>query len=72
MVVLDDNKEPLLAVECDGASYHSSDEAHGWDMYRQKMLERMGFKFHRIWSTDWWVDNQREIEKLIGKFNQNV
>lgn len=67
MVVLDENKEPLVAIECDGAAYHSSEEAHGWDMYRQKMLERMGFKFHRIWSTDWWVDYEVVLTSLYNR-----
>lgn len=43
----------LLAVECDGATYHSSRYARERDRLRQQVLESMGWKFHRIWSTEW-------------------
>jgi hypothetical protein len=31
---------------------------------RQLVLEGLGWKLHRIWSTDWWTDHGRELEKL--------
>ena len=43
----------LLAVETDGASYHSTKSARDRDFLRQKILEGYGWHFHRIWSTDW-------------------
>lgn len=54
-----------LAIECDGAAYHSSVEAYAWDNYRQEILEEYGFVFHRIWSRDFWENSDREIEKLV-------
>ena len=35
----------------DGASYHSSETARDRDRLRQEQLERLGWRFHRIWST---------------------
>ena len=55
----------MIAIECDGAKYHSSNEAYAWDIFRQKELEKQGFKFHRIWSTNWWTDNRKELDKLV-------
>ena len=43
----------MLAVECDGATYHSSAWARSRDRQRQSVLEHLGWKFHRVWSTDW-------------------
>lgn len=43
----------VLAVECDGATYHSSRYARERDRLRQQVLENMGWHFHRIWSTEW-------------------
>ena len=43
----------LLAVETDGASYHSTKSARDRDHLRQNILEGYGWHFHRIWSTDW-------------------
>jgi len=45
--------EYLLAVECDGAAYHSARWARERDRLRQQVLENLGWSFHRIWSTDW-------------------
>ena len=57
---------PKIAIECDGAMYHSSTEAYLYDMHRQKILESHGFIFHRIWSTNWWRNSKSEIKKLVS------
>ena len=57
--------KPFLAIECDGAKYHSSNEAYAWDMFRQKHIEQQGFKFHRIWSTNWWSSPEKEVNKVV-------
>ena len=62
-----DPKRPgryLLGVECDGASYHSSRCARDRDRIRELVLNGLGWKLHRIWSTDFWHDPQRELDKL--------
>ena len=56
---------PKIAIECDGAKYHSSREAYLYDRHRQKILEDHGFVFHRIWSTNWWRNTSRETTRLI-------
>jgi transcription elongation GreA/GreB family factor/very-short-patch-repair endonuclease len=56
---------PKIAIECDGAAYHSSQEAYLHDLHRQKILEGHGFVFHRIWSTNWWRNPQKETRKLV-------
>lgn len=55
----------LLAIECDGASYHSSRSARDRDRLRQGVLEGLGWTFHRIWSTDWFRNRHREIERVV-------
>lgn len=54
----------ILAVECDGAPYHSSRSSRDRDRLRQQVLEGLGWRFHRIWSTDWFRDPRGQIEKL--------
>ncbi len=56
---------PRIAIECDGAKYHSSREAYLYDSHRQKILENHGFVFHRVWSTNWWRNPKRETDRLI-------
>lgn len=54
----------LLAIECDGATYHSSFSARSRDRLRQQVLEGLGWKVYRIWSTDWFRDPHRELDLL--------
>lgn len=61
---------PVIAIECDGAKFHSSNEAYLYDFHRQKILESHGFKFHRIWSTNWWRNPEYELQKLIDFINE--
>ena len=62
----EDSSDYVLAVECDGASYHSSKTARDRDRLRQDILERMGWKFYRIWSTDWFRNKRIEKERLLS------
>jgi very-short-patch-repair endonuclease len=55
----------VLGIECDGAAYHSARTARERDRLRQDVLENMGWKIYRIWSTDWIKDPVNEGIKLI-------
>ena len=61
----DDEGRFLLAIECDGARYHSSSWARERDRLRQSVLEGKGWTFHRIWSTDWFYNRDSELHKLL-------
>lgn len=54
----------ILGVECDGANYHSAKSARDRDRLRQEVLEGLGWRLHRIWSTDWFNNPVRETERL--------
>lgn len=54
----------LLGVECDGANYHRAKTARDRDKLRESILRDLGWKLHRIWSTDWWTNPEREAAKL--------
>ena len=54
----------VLGIECDGASYHSARSARDRDRLRQEVLEGLGWRIHRIWSTDWFHNRDREIKHL--------
>ena len=59
--------EFLVAIECDGATYHSSSSARDRDRIRQDILESLGWKdrIWRIWSTDWFFSPRQESERLL-------
>ena len=54
----------LSAVECDGASYHSSATARDRDFLREQVLRGLGWEVLRIWSTDWWIDSESALERV--------
>jgi transcription elongation GreA/GreB family factor len=56
----------ILGVECDGAAFHSSRSARDRDRLRQEVLEGLGWRFHRIWSTDWFANPAKQAEILRG------
>lgn len=55
----------MLGVECDGATYHSARSARDRDRLRQEVLERLGWRIHRVWSTDWFRSPERELRRLV-------
>ena len=62
----------VLAVECDGATYHSGVQARSRDRDRQEMLEGIGWQFHRVWSTEWFNNRDEQIEMLRYMINLAV
>lgn len=61
-----DSSDYVLAIECDGASYHSSKNARDRDRLRQQILEKMGWRFYRVWSTEWYCNRASEQQKLLA------
>jgi very-short-patch-repair endonuclease len=62
----------MLAIEADGPSYHSSRSARDRDRLRKEHLERLGWVFHRIWSTNWFHDPEGEVAKLQAAYERAV
>lgn len=64
-----DHYNYLMGIECDGATYHSAKSARDRDRLRQEILEKLGWKVYRIWSTDWFSDAEHELTKLVRYIN---
>lgn len=54
----------LVGVECDGATYHSAATARDRDKVRSTILQGLGWKLLRLWSTEWWVDKEGALARL--------
>ena len=54
----------MLGIECDGAKYHSARSARDRDRLRQQVLEGLGWSIHRVWSTDWFRNRERELDRI--------
>jgi len=60
----------LLGIECDGASYHSSRSARDRDRLREQHLRNLDWRLHRIWSTDWFHNPERELNRAVEAIEQ--
>jgi len=54
----------ILGIVCDGPFYASAPTARDRDRSRQSVLTGLGWTLHRLWSSDWWLDPQREMERI--------
>ncbi len=56
----------VLAIECDGATYHSARSARDRDRLREENLRKLGWShIHRVWSTDWFRRRDQEEARLL-------
>ncbi len=60
----------VIGIECDGATYHSSRSARDRDRLREQVLVGLGWKIHRIWSTDWFAGPERELKRVLHAIEQ--
>ena len=60
----------VLAIEADGASYHSAYTARERDRLRQEILEAKGWRFHRIWSTAWFRNRNEEVARAVAAWEE--
>ncbi len=62
----------VLAIEADGASYRESGSVRDRDRLRGEHLQRLGWGFHRLWSTNWFQNPQAEVAKLRDAYRRAV
>ena len=62
----------VLAIEADGAAYHSTPTARDRDRLRQQALEIRGWRFYRIWSTDWFRDPEGQADLALEAWQKAV
>lgn len=72
IAVLDphDQNRYLMAIECDGASYHSAKSARDRDALRQQILENLGWRVRRIWSADWFSNAEGALKPIVEELEQ--
>ena len=62
----------VLAIEADGESYRESGSVRDRDRLRGEHLQRLGWSFHRLWSTNWFHNPQAEVAKLRDAYDRAV
>ena len=63
-ILSEDGAKRELGIECDGWTYHSAPAARDRDWQRQKVLEGLGWKIHRVWSTAWVRNPEAELLRI--------
>ncbi|MBK6611711.1 MAG: DUF4011 domain-containing protein [Sphingobacteriales bacterium] len=64
------DKQRIIALECDNAKQHQSQQAWLHDLHRQAQLQRMGFEVHYIYSAQWLANPQNELELLLKQLGK--
>ena len=59
----------LFGIESDGAGYIMLRNARDRNRLRQEVLERLGWNFARVWSTDWVRNQDIALESLVEKID---
>jgi very-short-patch-repair endonuclease len=57
--------EYILGILSDGANYHAAKTAKDREIIQQDVLNLLGWKIHKIWSTDWWDNPDRVINQIL-------
>jgi very-short-patch-repair endonuclease len=66
----DDESRFVVALETDGPGYRSVPTARERDRTREQVLEGLGWTFHRIWETDWFMRREEEIAQCVAAFER--
>ncbi len=68
-LVVEGDGDRRLAVECDGDQYHGP-ERWADDMRRQRILERVGWRFWRCWASSFALDPDACMNDLLATLNR--
>jgi very-short-patch-repair endonuclease len=63
-ILSEDGSRYDLGIECDGWTYHSAPAARDRDWLRQRVLEGLGWRIHRVWSTAWARNPDAELARI--------
>jgi very-short-patch-repair endonuclease len=62
----------VLALEADGDRYHRVPAARDRDRLRQEHLERLGWRFYRVWSSDWFRSPEIQAARIENAWRRAV
>ena len=68
-LVVEGDGDRRLAVECDGDQFHGP-ERWADDMRRQRILERVGWRFWRCWASSFALDPDACMNDLLATLNR--
>lgn len=66
----EDDSQYVLAIESDGATYQNAESVRDRDRLRASVLSGLGWRQHRVWSTEWYRNPEAEIERIREAIGQ--
>ncbi|MEM7655227.1 MAG: AAA domain-containing protein [Bacteroidota bacterium] len=57
----------LLGIEVEGSYYFSGQDSKEREIYRKALLQQRGWKVHRVWARNVWLDAEKEVERIVRK-----
>ena len=60
----------MIAIECDGERYHSTETQIRADMERQTILERLGWRFIRIRGSEYFRSPDRTMKRVVEQLSE--
>ena len=67
-----DPSRMVLAIEADGASYWQSGSVRDRDRLRGEHLQRLGWRYHRLWSTNWFRHPDDEVARVQAAYERAI
>ncbi|ANQ52509.1 DUF4011 domain-containing protein [Flammeovirga sp. MY04] len=69
IAIIDENKNVVLAIECDGKEEHLSKESYRYDIHRKNIMASHNIEVYHLWVTNCWQDIDTEINNIVSKIN---
>jgi very-short-patch-repair endonuclease len=60
-----DENRFLFGIDSDHGHHFKSGSVRDRNRLRQVVLDGMGWRIHRVWSTDWFRGREREITRIV-------
>lgn len=53
-----------IGIDCDGPPWHPDSRARHREIWRQELLKQRGWQLLNVWSSEWWTDSERVLERV--------
>ncbi|MEW5819244.1 MAG: AAA domain-containing protein, partial [Cyanobacteriota bacterium] len=63
--------EFILGIECDGPNYYKAASARSRHITRKEFLKNKGWNIKQIWSRNWWLNSDKELNYIIEIINNS-
>ena len=56
----------ILGIICDGVNYKAARTVRDREIIQQDVLKALGWNIHRIWTMDWWENQEKVLTDVIN------